>query len=162
MKSTKYLAFLIMSLLFSSCHTEEKNKINSNLSEATKYLYMITNESPYSIMNQGNFTWLCEVSGFPTNFQSAQFMYANGSWNNAGSSLSRIESTILIASKIGNPELVSELQNLKSIIAYIRQNAFGAKDNYNNSKYDYYISEMLNLSRNALMQIEKCRQILSS
>lgn len=157
----KYFLILLSIFLLTSCYTEEKKQISNDLSKAVEYLHTINNESPSYVMNQGNFGWLCEISGFPQDYQSAKFMYANGSYNNVIMAESYIENAILIASKIDKKEILNGLQDLSSYIDYIKQNAFGAKENYFNERYDNYINEMIKADRGAIQKIEDCRKIMA-
>lgn len=156
-----YLLAILSFFLLTSCYTEERKKISNNLSQAAELLHTINNESPYQLMNQGNFGWLCEIGGWPQNLQSAKYMYANGSYNDAITAESYIDKAVLIASKIGDKELQTELQNLSSVINYIKQYAFGAKENYFNDRYESYIDEMIKSDRDAIQKIEDCRKIMN-
>lgn len=160
MKTLQFILIISLCFLTISCHAEEKNNIKNQLSQAATYLYDINKESPQSVMNQGNFAWICEIGGWPQNLESAQFMYANGSYNKLIMAIAYINDAIIYASKIGDSELIAALQSINKNLEYSKENAFGAKENYNDSKYGKYIGNMINSNNSMLEKIENCRKLL--
>lgn len=160
MKTLQFILIISLCFLTTSCHIEEKNNIEKLLSHTTSYLYDINKDSPYSVMNQGNFAWLCEIGGWQQNLESAQFMYANGSYNTLNIAIADVKDAIIQASIIGDSELIAALQSINTNLEYSKENAFGAKENYNNTKYGKYIGNMINSNNSVLEKIENCRKLL--